>query len=323
MSSLLVIGGTGFFGKSILDSYRNKFLQSIGVNKITIVSRNISGFKDEYPYLLGDTVKIHSLDITQCNSLPFADIVIHAAAATDATKYEINTLSEFDNIVQGATNYCSLARKYHRKSKILYVSSGAVYGQQPVHLETVSEDCDVFGTVFLDGKKRAYAEAKRNSENMFRDLAEDGLNVSIARCFAFVGPYLPSRQHFAIGNFLSDALEGKDVSVQAVREVYRSYMHSDDLSIWLTTLASLASADCPVFNVGSDESILIGDLAKLIGDIYGVGVRVSAISENQIDRYVPCIDKARKSGLDLNYDLTSSIIRTVNELKRLRANIYN
>ncbi len=52
MARLLVIGGTGFFGKSILDSFNKGLLKRYGVTKITILARNIDLFLKTNPELI-------------------------------------------------------------------------------------------------------------------------------------------------------------------------------------------------------------------------------------------------------------------------------
>ena len=118
--SLLLIGGTGFFGKSILKYFSNsKFLKK-KINKIIIISRKkleevdyIKKLKKNY-----NVVKINC-NILKLKKIPFADYVIYCAI-----------LKNFKDDFLAVKNYVNLAKIYHRKSKILYTSSGAVYGMQ-------------------------------------------------------------------------------------------------------------------------------------------------------------------------------------------------
>jgi dTDP-glucose 4,6-dehydratase len=167
----------------------------------------------------------------------------------------------------------------------------------------------------MDAGKQDYAVAKQDAELAITQLGIDGLNVSIARCFAFVGCWLPRDQHFAIGNFIGDVLNQRPIIVKAKHQVYRSYMYADDLVEWLMTIADHASTECPIYNVGSDQAILIGDLAKELSQRYNVLAEVPLISEAKIDRYIPSIKKAKAElGLNLKFDLNNSIQETINKL---------
>ena len=108
MSSLLVIGGSGFFGKSILDAYQRGLLQQWHIQKVFILSRNAQSLMMSNPYLLDPTIQLINGDISQINELPYADYVIHAAASTDASKYLSAGDEEKNNIILGTKNFTKL-----------------------------------------------------------------------------------------------------------------------------------------------------------------------------------------------------------------------
>lgn len=317
MSSLLIIGGTGFFGKSILDCFQRGMLKPWSIDHVVAMSRNAERLKEEAPSLLSSDVELLSADIAKTDYLPQADFVIHAAASSDARDYLKSPLKERQNILAGVLNYCKLARIFHQKSKILYVSSGAVYGTQPPELEMISESYQFLDAEDIPEGKRDYACAKRDAEKVFVELGESGLNVSVARCFAFVGQWLPLDQHFAIGNFIADGLSGRNINVKANHRVYRSYMHADDLVEWLMAIASASSSKCPVWNVGSEENILIDELAHVVGRYCEVTNAKSNYLIDKIDRYVPSTENARRDlGVVIKLNLSTAISKTIEAIKR-------
>ncbi len=314
MRTLLVIGGSGFFGKSILDAFSRNLLDPWHVGKVIVMSRNAKTLLEDAPILVGPNVELFSADITNIEGLPFADYVIHAAASTDVRNYLSSPEHEKINIQAGTYHYCDLAKIHHAKSKIVYVSSGAVYGVQPSFLDKIDESF-VGNLSEMPPGKLDYAVAKKDAEKAIVELGCAGLNVSIARCFAFIGSWLPRNQHFAIGNFLDDVLNNRPIVVKATHQVYRSYMYADDLVEWLMTIADHASPDCPTYNVGSDQAIPIGDLAKQLAKHYHLPAVAPAISEAKIDRYIPSIKKAKDElGLLLKYSLAESINETIRKL---------
>ena len=124
--SLLIIGGSGFFGKSIID-YINYNGVSKSINKVLILSRGIN--KINIKKEINSKIKIETLkaDISKLKKIPFADYVIYCAINHD-----------FDQDYKSVCNYYKLAKKYHSKSKILYTSSGAAYGQQQKRLKKLN-----------------------------------------------------------------------------------------------------------------------------------------------------------------------------------------
>ncbi len=318
MPSLLVLGGSGFFGKSIVSAYQRGILDPWGIDRVKIVARSGSQLATTHPELLaGAPVELYNLDIAQCSDLPSADVVIHAAAATDVTKYQVYPERERQNIQGGTNNFCWLAEQTLRASKIVYVSSGAVYGKTPDTVLNVSERySNPFNLTTADGRP-AYAAAKLEAELAIKRLGQRGLSVSIARCFTFLGQYLPRRSGFAIGNFIEDGLNNRPIHVTAHHKVYRSYMHTDDLARWLLTIASNGDTCCPIYNVGSDEAIELKDLAQKIARYFGQRAESSVESSSAIDRYIPDISRAQCNlSLSIDIRLNDAIALTIQAIEQ-------
>jgi dTDP-glucose 4,6-dehydratase len=295
MSSLIVIGGSGFFGKSILDFYGRGGLEKWNVKHLILAARDPDILKIECPNLLkSNGVELLKLDITNCTQIPKAEFVIHAAASTDASNYVNFSEREKKNILIGTDNFCNLAKKNLKDSKIIYVSSGAVYGQQSENISHISENMALLPIESLPQNKRDYAAAKRDSELLIKKLEEYELRVSIARCFAFVGSWLPRNKHFAIGNFIESVKNKTPIIVNSNNLVLRSYMYADDLVEWLMEICLNSHIDCPIYNVGSEDEVSIQYIAKLFAEKYDLELKIPAkCKNNNVDRYIPSTKKAR------------------------------
>ena len=293
----LIIGGTGFFGKSILDSFKRGLLKRYGVSKITILARNIDSFKKSNPELIDPGVDYLEGDIAKMNHLPDFEIIIHAATSTNLKNYTEQPATEKDNLELGVTNFCKLISQSKMNPKIVYCSSGAVYGRQPIHLEKMDEMCP-FNDDFngISPEKLIYLRGKRYAELEIITLGKiQKKSVSIARCFAFSGKYVPRDLHYAYGNFLGSAEKGEKIVVDAGGIVYRSFMEADDLVESLFEIALNSNPNCPIFNVGSDIQISLYDLAKNMADRYGVEYEFKNFDDSKIiDRYVPNVDQLKK-----------------------------
>lgn len=306
--SLLITGGTGFFGLALLRYLSNSPSE---LPKITILSRNPHRFTSIYPefsrlvhWIQGDPIVKESLPWSQCFSH-----VIHAAA--DSTQSaSISPLDQFKQLVLGTQNILDLSHST-KTSRFLFVSSGAVYGEQPINMEKIPESyCGIPDP--LDCRS-AYGIGKRTAEHLCAlHLKMHQMNIVIARCFAFVGQDLPLAHHFAIGNFIRDALSEKEITIRGNGDQIRSYLDQRDLAIWLLTLLENGTNGC-AYNVGSDEDISISHLAELVGHLLAPEkpiryLRQATGSDRERRRYVPDIRRAKNElGLRVSISLSDAI----------------
>ena len=71
--------------------------------------------------------------------------------------------------------------------KVLYCSSGAVYGQQPQNVSKLKESDPLISLESMTREKRVYALGKRYAEESINELSKFGYKCAVARCFAFYG----------------------------------------------------------------------------------------------------------------------------------------
>jgi dTDP-glucose 4,6-dehydratase len=227
-------------------------------------------------------------------------------------------IRKFDADVEGTRRVIALAGE-RRSRRLMFTSSGAVYGPQPPEVALLDEDYR--GAPDPTDTSTAYGQAKRVSEFLCSAAAERGdVDVVIARGFAFAGPFLPLNGNYAFGNFMRDALGGGPIVVDGDGTPLRSYLYAADLAAWLWTLL-LKARSHRVYNVGSDISVSIAALARLIAEIVSPGARVEIKREAQegepVRRYVPSIERARTDlGLAPLVSLQESIARTASWHRR-------
>lgn len=316
-SHIFLTGGTGFIGVWLLEaiSYVNDF-QSMNIH-VTILTRNPAGFQVKNPrlfekpyfdYVAGDVVH---LPVELQNHKRAFTHLIHAATDASAELNEINPLQMFDTVVLGTRQILDFAVR-QKISKVLYLSSGAVYGQQPPGVDYVAENS--LSAPDCLNPKNTYAEGKRASEMLCAIYGKQfGCEIVVARIFALLGPLLNLDIHFAAGNFIRDALAGRKITVSGDGRPERSYLYPTDLIVWLLAMLTHGRHGS-AYNAGSKEAISIAGLAKLTSSLLGnSGYEILGLSDSGWNpgRYVPSNELIKKElGVEQTVNLAEAIKRT-------------
>lgn len=308
---LYLSGATGFFGRSLLALLAH--LHARGVEfQATALSRSPERFVAQNPWCAAQ----HWLEWRRGDAAldwpgdGHYDLLLHAATETRAEAH-FDKAEVFDGIVAVTRRALAFAED-HGVRRLLLTGSGAEYG-------AIAPDA---GGGVPDGSalacdpalaSSAYGEGKRVSELLAALHAErHGTAIVNTRCFAFVGPGLDLDGHFAIGNFLRDALRRRELRLASAGAAARSYLYSADLAVWLLLLLLEAPAGSTV-NVGSDQAVCILDLARRVVDVVAPGLGVHAGpagAATERHYYVPSVARARALGLDVWTGLDLAIART-------------
>lgn len=285
-------GCTGFFGYWLLSAITclNRHGALI---EVVALSRNPAKFLQRHsefsglPWLSFVTGTI--VDFHLCAT--HFDAVIHAA--TDTSPEAAATPTELSSdIADGTRNLLAQVATTGYK-KFLFVSSGAVYGEQAANVAAISESSAL--PADLAHTANAYAHGKRIAEKLCISGASANLPAPvIARCFAFVGPYLP--EHLAPAQFVRDVISNDEIILQGDGTPLRSYLDAGDLALWLLTLLARGEAG-RVYNVGGAKAISIAELAATIRDVLrpqAIMTTLGTASNAPRQRYVPNTARAHE-----------------------------
>jgi dTDP-glucose 4,6-dehydratase len=316
---VLITGGTGFIGTWLLEtiSWFNKNCSH--PCKVYVPTRSPGAFVRKVPHLASSPEII----LLPCDIADFkypgdeCNFVIHAATPGEPRTLMCDSVGVAETIVRGTRQVLEMASQ-KKVEGFLFVSSGAVYGVQPPDLEKIPED--FLGAPDITNVRSAYGEAKRYAEMLCTLYHQrDGLPVHIARPFTFIGPYQDVNAGFAVTDFIRDGLQGGPLTIQGDGTAVRSYCYAADLTAILWKILFRGTVG-RVYNVGSDESISIIELANKVIAFLDTPVEITIRSKPDIKcrpaRYVPDISRARSElGIDICTDVDTAIQRTMSWMK--------
>lgn len=308
-SRVLVTGGSGFVGRWLVSSFAKFAVNRRLTGHIVSTSRTCPDWQK--PLL--ETGALHHVPWDVNDALPQIGqfgYVFHAAVPASAKINSENPTvmrSTIDSGIERILEYFA-----ESQSRIVNLSSGAVYGIQPSELAAFSEEWSE-----NPNKKLPDSEYHLGKARAERRLNEGTIAAKIvhARLFAFLAPFLPLDTHFAAGNFVGAAIKGEKIRINGDSRTVRTYMYGVDLVGWMTRIARFGTHQ-RAYNVGSDEQTSVGELASAIASRSPHKLTVelgrTASSEGSIHRYVPDVRRCREElGLEIDIPLSEAISRTL------------
>lgn len=316
-SRLFVTGCTGFFGYWLLSALAclNRLGQEI---KVEALSRAPERFLTRHPEFQSAKWLTFVRGEVESYFFPAGDFDAFIHGATDTSiAAAAHPLKLFNSIAAGTCHVLDHAVTAKAR-RVLLISSGAIYGAQPPELKNLQEDAQSCGDPTDPGN--AYGEGKRVMEMLGACYArEHGIQAVFARCFAFVGPYLPV--HLAVGQFIRDAVFNDRIVVAGDGTPVRTYLYAADLAVWLLALLARGRTGL-AYNVGSDVEMTLAEAAYRIRDSLSPGKPVDIrgkFTASSRARYVPNVSRAQEHlGVKVWSDFETSA-RSTAEWHRLKS----
>lgn len=318
--NVLVIGGAGFIGSRLCD-------ELVKDNKVICVDNFSTGDERNIDHLLANPnfefvkhdivnpIDLDSMPELQKFKIQFQGVqeIYHLACPTSPRDFLKNRISTVLANSHGTKNALDLAIKY--ESKFLYFSSSVVYGPRRSDNKKIKED-DIGQTDFLSDRS-SYDEGKRFSETMVINFsAEYKINAKIIRLFRTYGPRMKLDDCRMIPDFITSALDNKDLVIFGDEEFYSSFCYVDDC---VDAAIKLMESDVtgPV-NIGSDVEINLTSLAEKIVSITGSKSKI--IYSDPILFMTPlCLPDINKARNELGWmpviSLDKGLEKTIYELR--------
>ena len=271
MKKLLIIGASKFIGKSFIkyfDKNRNKI-------NLILISRKELFYKKK-----NKNIKIIKKDFKKIKKIPECDYLIYCLRTN--TKKKDGELFKF---------FEKKLKKLKKKPKIIYTSSGVVYGLNNIKKKiTELKRLKKNEFVGLKSYKKKWFNQKMNLEKKFYNLSIFAYNVVILRMFTFIGPSILD-QNYIPAVFKKKILNKNKIVIRGPLNTYRSYLDENDMVEWIIKIFKKNSKNFDIFNFGSDKAIKIYDLATKMTNKKKI---ILLNKSNKLDYYVPSIVKLKK-----------------------------
>ncbi len=306
-----ITGGTGFVGTWLAEALLHLNDAHGFATRIDLVARHAPPAR----LAARPEVTIHERDVRDFAEFPRdTRFVVHAAGTPDNRIHASDPVRTLQTFVHGTEAVLWAASRLERLERFLHVSSGLVYGPQPLDLPEIGEDHR--GAVDFTGVLSTYPQAKRTGETIAAAYrSQHRVPVVTVRPFAFIGPHQALTAPWAVNNFLQDSLHGGPIRILGSGDTVRSYMYPTDMAVWMLT-ALVRGRSGQTYNVGSSAAVTLRELATRIAGQFATSVGIEDGGRGQRpsapSRFVPDTSLARAElGVEETVGLDEAIRRTV------------
>jgi dTDP-glucose 4,6-dehydratase len=282
---ILVTGGAGFLGSHLVDRLLVEGHEVIAMDNL------ITGSTDNIAHLAGNPrFSYIRHDVTNYIYIKgHLDAILHFASPASPVDYlelPIQTLK-----VGSLGTHNALGLAWAKNARFLLASTSEVYGDPLVHPQTE----DYWGHVNPIGPRGVYDEAKRFAEamTMAYHRAHD-VQTRIVRIFNTYGPRMRLNDGRVVPNFVSQALQGKPLTVYGDGSQTRSFCYVSDLVEGIYRL--LLSDEVEPVNIGNPTELTIREFAERINALTNnpAGIRFEPLPKDDPRQRQPDISKARR-----------------------------
>ena len=258
MKKVLITGGAGFLGSHLCDRFLAEGCRVIAMDNL--ITGNIENIEHLFK---NENFEFHHHDVSKFVHVSGdLDYILHFASPASPIDYLKMPIQTMKVGSLGTLNCLGLAKD--KGARMLIASTSEVYGDPLVHPQTE----DYWGNVNPVGPRGVYDEAKRFQEALTMAYHTfHGLETRIVRIFNTFGPRMRLDDGRVLPAFISQALNGEDLTAFGDGSQTRSFTYVDDLieGIYRLLLSDYAH---PV-NIGNPQEINIKEFGEEILKITG------------------------------------------------------
>ena len=315
--NILITGATGLIGGCLVETL---MLNPRRDYRVYASGRNEERARQRFKEYADDGafhfIKYDVMEPLDCD-VEF-DFIIHAASNGSPNFFAQKPVEVMKANLYGVANLLDYGLA-HSMKRLLFVSSGEVYGEGDGRVFTE----DYSGYVDCMKSRSCYPSSKRAAETLCASyVAEYGADVVIARPCHTYGPHFTEQDNRVYAQFIRNVVRGEDIVMKSTGEQIRSWCYVVDCVSAL--LHILLKGECgEAYNIAdANSNVSIRELAEIIAEIGGrrVVIDVPDADEkrgfNPVTKSVFSTERIEELGWKPNTNGKDGIISTIIELRK-------
>ena len=280
---IVVTGGAGFIGSHLCARLLGDGHQVIAVDNLITGSRRNIAHLSEHPnfsYLQHDVIQ--PLDVE-------ANAIFHLASPASPKGYMDHPIETALANSFGTHNLLEMAKRCN--ASFLLASTSEAYGDPQEHPQKES----YWGHVNPVGPRACYDESKRFGEALTTTYIRSvGVDARVIRIFNTYGPHSDPADGRIVPNFITQAVDGKPITVYGDGSQTRSICYVDDLVDGIVATMFKPGTKGEVVNLGNPEEHTVLEYAQIIRRLCGSSSEIlfEALPQDDPTRRCPDISKA-------------------------------
>ncbi len=257
-SKILITGGSGFVGQSILDYLKTS--DHIYARKISVITNRSKPIIDPELSKKYD-IELIKFDLKKEWNFPGAYThLINLAGDGTHDPYSLDSGQSFLEIATNAAHWIKMS-----EVEVFHASSGAINGYVPL-----------MRTLDQENKKSTFIKYRQLAESKLLEACENRNKLNIGRLYSFIGPNILKKQQYAISQFIEGALSNGVVEILGNPGTIRSYLWQGDMSAWILHSFDISSSS--TLEIGSSNGASMFSLAEYVAKSLNATLRNPMVS---------------------------------------------
>lgn len=322
--TILVTGGTGMVCSFLIDYVmkKNEVLSEEQKIGLVLLVRNIEVAKVRFTnHMSHKEFHLIACDVTalsdELDDIEF-HYVIAGAGNADPKSFSEKPVDTILSNFYGIKNILDIVKK-RSCVKVVYISSGEVYGNAGIEVEAFKEE-DAYYINSMD-VRACYPNGKRIAETLCCSYGKQyGIHFSVARLCYVYGPTIKETDSRAVAQFLRLAAQKKDIVLKSRGEQVRSYCYVADVTGALLYIA-VKGQEGVAYNIADNQSnVSISDFAHMVANaanvncIYEIATEQEKSGYSKVERAVQNPAKLNALGWCAKMEIEEGIQHTIETL---------